>query len=108
MKNNFPMKEWHVEHMQKTVVKYVKGISPEASGWEKRNHKKYGGLSHICRQIEYDVKHGADQEQVLSMFHKVRNHSSFSELRKGTGSMERLGEVEDHFRKPKITTGRLY
>ena len=42
------------------------------------------------------------------MFHKVRNDLSFSELRKGTGSIERLGEVEDHFRKPKIVTGRLY
>ena len=108
MKNDFPMKEWHIEHMQKTVVKYVKGISENASGWEKRNHKKYGSLTSMCRQIEYDVKHGVAQEQVLSMFHKVRNDSSFSELRKNTGSMERLGEVEDHFRKPKIVAGRLY
>ena len=108
MKNDFPMKEWHAEHMQKTVVKYVKGISDNASGWEKRNHKKYGSLASMCRQIEYDVKHGVAQEQVLSMFHKVRNDSSFSELRKGAGSMERLGEVEDHFRKPRIVAGRLY
>jgi hypothetical protein len=108
MNNDFPMKEWHIEHMQKTVVKYVKGISENASGWEKRNHKKYGSLASMCRQIEYDVKHGVAQEQVLSMFHKVRNDSSFSELRKNTGSMERLGEVEDHFRKPKIVAGRLY
>ena len=95
------MKEWHVEHMQKTVVKYVKGLSQDASGWEKRNHKKYGGLANMCRQIEYDVKHGAAHEQLLSMFHRVRNDSSFSELRKGTGSMERLAEVEGHFTKPK-------
>jgi hypothetical protein len=95
------MKEWHVEHMQKTVVKYVKGLSENASGWEKRNHKKYGGLANMCRQIEYDVKHGAALEQVFSMFHKVRSDKAFSELRKGTGSMERLAEVEDHFTKPK-------
>ena len=102
------MKQWHTEHMQKTVVKYVKGISENASGWEKRNHKKYGSLASMCRQIEYDVKHGVAQEQVLSMFHKARNDSSFSELRKAAGSMERLGEVEDHFRKPRIVAGRLY
>jgi hypothetical protein len=96
------MKEWHVEHMEKTVIKYVKGLSENASGWEKRNHKKYGSLAAMCRQIEYDVKHGAALEQVLSIFHKVRNDSSFSELRKRTGSMERLGEVESHFTKPKI------
>jgi hypothetical protein len=95
------MKEWHVEHMQKAVVKYVKGLSLDASGWEKRNHKKYGGLANMCRQIEYDVKHGVAMEQVLAMFHKVRNDSTFKELRKGTGAMERLAEVEGHFTKPK-------
>jgi hypothetical protein len=96
------MKEWHVEHMEKTVVKYVKGLSENASEWEKRNHKKYGNLASICRQIEYDVKHGATLEQILSMFHKVRSDSSFSELRKYNGSMERLDEVEDYFTKPKM------
>jgi len=29
------MKERHVEHMQKTVVKYVKGLSENASSFEK-------------------------------------------------------------------------
>ena len=96
------MKEWHVEHMEKTVVKYVKGLSENASEWEKWNHKKYGNLASICRQIEYDVKHGATLEQILSMFHKVRSDSSFSELRKCNGSMERLDEVEDYFTKPKM------
>lgn len=108
MQNNFPMMEWHVQHMEKTVVKYVKGLSENASGWEKRNHKKYGGLTNVCRQIEYDIKHGVTSEQVLSTFHKVRNHSSFSELRKGNGSMERLGEVESHFTKPKMQTPQWF
>jgi hypothetical protein len=102
MQNSFPMKEWHVEHMQKTIVKYVKGISENATGWEKRNHKKYGGLANVCRQIEYDIKHGVTNEQVVSMFQKVRKDSSFSQLRKANGSMERLAEVEGHFTQPKI------
>lgn len=102
------MKEWHVEHMQKTVVKYVRGLSENASGWEKRNHKKYGGFANMCRQIEYDIKHGATVEQVVSMFHKVRNDSSYTELRQGTGSMERLSEVENYFTKPKVATARWY
>lgn len=88
--------------MQKTVVKYVKGLSANASGWEKRNHKKYGSLASMCRQIEYDIKHGVALEQVLAMFHKVRTESSFSDLRKGPGSLERLDEVETHFTKPKV------
>ena len=98
------MREWHVEHMEKTVVKYVKGLSENASGWEKRNNKKYGSLAKICRQIEYDVKHGVTSEQVFSMFSRVRNDSSFANLREGYGSMKRLDEVESHFAKPKIVS----
>jgi hypothetical protein len=101
MQNNFPMREWHVEHMEKTIVKYIKGLSENASGWEKRNHKKYGNLTNTCRQIEYDVKHGVTSEQVTLMLQKVRNHSSFSDLWKGKGSMDRLAEVEVHFTTPK-------
>ena len=108
MQNNFPMKEWHVEHMEKTVVKYVKGLSENASEWEKRNHKKYGNLANMCRQIEYDIKHGATLEQVLSIFHKLRSDSSFSELRKHNGTMERLNEVEDYFTKPKMAQPNWY
>jgi hypothetical protein len=96
------MREWHVEHMEKTVVKYVKGLSENASGWEKRNHKKYGSLANICRQIEYDIKHGVSGEQVTSLFERIRNDSSFSTLRKGNGSMERLAEIEGQFNKPQI------
>jgi hypothetical protein len=106
VQNSFPMKEWHVEHMEKTVVKYVKGLSENASGWEKRNHKKYGSLANICRQIEYDIKHGASNEQVISLFEKIRNDSSFSALRKSSGSMERLTEIENQFSKPRITVSR--
>jgi hypothetical protein len=102
MQNSFPMREWHVEHMEKIVVKYVKGLSENASGWEKRNHKKYGSLANICRQIEYDIKHGVSSEQVTSIFERIRNDSSFSTLRKSDGSMERLAEIENQFSKPKI------
>ena len=102
MQNSFPMREWHVEHMEKTVVKYVKGLSENASGWEKRNHKKYGSLANICRQIEYDIKHGVTHEQVFSMFSKVRNDRSFANLREGNGSMKRLDEVENRFARPSV------
>ena len=102
VQNSFPMRDWHLEHMEKTVVKYVKGLSENASGWEKRNHKKYGSLGSICRQIEYDIKHGVSSEQVTSIFERIRNDSSFSSLRKGNGSMERLAEIENQFSKPKI------
>jgi hypothetical protein len=97
------MKDWHTEHMEKTIIRYVKGLSENASAFEKRNHKKYGTLTHICRQIEYDMKHGVTDEQVISLFNKVRNHSSFSEIRESAGAIERLDEVEIHFTKPKTS-----
>jgi len=97
MQNNFPMREWHVEHMEKTVVKYVTGLSETASMWEKKQHKRYARISIVCRQIDYDIKHGVTSEQVLLLLQKIRNDSSFSTLRENGGSIERLDEVEKHF-----------
>ena len=108
MQNSFPMREWHVEHMKKTVVKYVMGLSENASGWEKRNHKRYGSLSKICRQIDYDIKHGATSDELMSMFDQIRNNSSYSNLRKSNGSMKRLTEIESQFATAKIKVSQWY
>jgi len=97
MQNNFPMREWHVEHMEKTVVKYVTGLSETASMWEKKQHKRYARISIVCRQIDYDIKHGVTSEQVLLLLQKIRTHSSFSTLLKNEGSLKRLDEIKEHF-----------
>lgn len=98
--NNFPMKQWHIEHVEKTVVKYVKGLSENASAFEKRNHKKYCKIGYICRQIEYDIKHGVTEDEVTSVLNKVRHHSSFKEIHDKRGeSKARLEEIEVHFRE---------
>ena len=91
------MRDWHVKHMEKTVVKFVTGLSVNASAWEKRQNKRYGKIASICRQIEYDIKHGVTTEQVLLLLQKIRNDSSFSNLQKDAGSMERLNELDKHF-----------
>jgi hypothetical protein len=91
------MREWHVKHMEKTVIKYVTGLSANASAWEKRQNKRYGKISSICRQIEYDIKQGVTNEQVLLLLRKIRNDSSFSGLRDNDSSMERLNELDKHF-----------
>jgi hypothetical protein len=91
------MREWHVKHMEKTVVKFVTGLSATASMWEKRQNKRYGRITSVCRQIGYDIKQGATNEQVLSLLQKIRNDSSFSGLRDNNGSTERLNEVEKRF-----------
>ena len=45
--NNFAMKDWHLEHVEKVIIRYIKGISPDASSFEKRNFKKYDTISEL-------------------------------------------------------------
>lgn len=91
------MREWHVKHMEKTIVKFVTGLSENASMWEKRQNKRYGRITNICRQIDYDIKQGVTTEQVLMILQKIRDDSSFSNLREKDGSIARLDEVEKYF-----------
>jgi len=37
--NSYPMKEWHLENMKKTIVKYVTGLSENTTSYQKRQHK---------------------------------------------------------------------
>jgi hypothetical protein len=72
IQNSFPMREWHVKHMEKTIIKFVTGLSVNATAWEKRQNKRYGKITNVCRQISYDIKHGATNEQVLMLLQKIR------------------------------------
>jgi len=91
------MREWHVEHMEKTIIKFVTGLSVNASSWEKRQNKRYGGITNVCRQIGYDIKQGATIEQVLLLLQNIRNDYSFATLQKNDDSMQRLNELDKHF-----------
>jgi hypothetical protein len=93
----FSYETWHVKHMEKTIIKFVTGLSLNASRWEKSQNKRYGRITNVCRRIEYDIKQGASNEQVLLLLQKIRNDSSFSNLQKDNGSMERLNELDKHF-----------
>ena len=93
VQNSFPLREWHVKHMEKTIIKYVIGLSANANRWEKRQNKRYRGLNNICKQIHYDIKHGATIEQVLILLQKIRNDSSFSSLQKHDDSMDVRSQV---------------
>jgi hypothetical protein len=101
--NSFPLREWHIEHMEKIVLKFVKGLSPNATAWEKKIHKRYGRIANVCRQINYDIKQGATNDQVLMFLKKIRNDSSFSGLRGNDGSLNRLEELENEFLPEKKT-----
>jgi hypothetical protein len=83
--------------MENTIIKFVTRLSVNATAWEKMQNKRYGKITNICRQISYDIKHGATNEQVLMLLQKIRNDSSFSGLQKDDDSMQRLNEVDKHF-----------
>jgi hypothetical protein len=96
MQNNncYPLREWHFEHMKKTVLKFVTGIPDDATSWQKKQHKKYNKISNIRRGISYDIKHGVTNEEVLSFMDEVRDGASFSDLRRVVGSEGRLNEIK--------------
>jgi hypothetical protein len=99
--NNFAMKDWHLEHVEKVVVRYIKGISPDASSFEKRNFKKYSTLSACAKQIEYDIKHGVTMDEALSVIKKIRHNKEFSQFQSNHEVMQRLDEIERQLSAPK-------
>ena len=72
--NSYPLREWHFEHMQKTIIKYVTGISENtATSFQKRLHNRYNGnLTYVCKNIGFDIKHGVTNDQVLAFIDKVK------------------------------------
>jgi hypothetical protein len=98
------MIDWHVKHLEKIILKFVKGLAENATSWEKRNNKRYGRINNVCRQINYDMKQGATYDHVLLLLQKIRNDSSFSILRDNPDSLERLGELEKYYQQQPIET----
>lgn len=91
------MREWHVEHMQKILTKFVVGLKKDASAWEAKQHKKYLNFNNVCRQVHYDMKHGVTDDQVLETIAKIKSHQSFALTRKDAECMARLNQIEDYF-----------
>ena len=97
--NSYPMLEWHVKHMENTLLKFVTGLAEDASRWEKRMNNKYGRIGRVCKRIEYDIKHGVTNSQVCSFLQLLGTGSSFSEVRTRSGSIERLSEIQAYFKE---------
>jgi nicotinic acid mononucleotide adenylyltransferase len=95
--NSYPLKDWHFQHMQKTIIKFISGL-PELdsdSRWKKRQHKKYSGnIGYVRRSIQFDIKHGVTGEEVITFLDKVRNDISFTDVRKSSGSGERIDNLQ--------------
>ena len=96
--NSYPLREWHFEHMQKTIIKYVTGISEDSSSFQKRLHKRYNGnLTNVCKNIGFDIKHGVTNEQVIAFIDKVKSDPVYANMQHRSDSIERLENLERHF-----------
>ena len=102
--NNFAMRDWHLEHVEKVILRYIKGLSDEASSFEKRNFKKYSNVASSSRQIEYDMKHGVTVEEVIAVLQKIRHDDSYSEFRQIQEAVQRLDDLERQLISPKRVT----
>ena len=91
------MREWHVKHMEQTLVRFVTGLSEDASRWQKKLNKKYGTIGRVSKRIDYDIKHGVTNMEVSSFLQLIRTGPTFSEVRTHDGSMERLDEIQAYF-----------
>lgn len=99
--NNYAMKEWHLEHVEKVIVRFAKGVSPDASSFEKRNYKKYSTVSSCAKQIEYDIKHGVTHDEVMVVVKKIRHDKGFRDLQRSPESLQRLDELERQISAPR-------
>ena len=102
--NNFAMRDWHLEHVEKVILRYIKGLSDDASSFEKRNFRKYSNVASCSKQIEYDMKHGVTVEEVIAVLQKIRHDDSYSEFRQIQEAVQRLDDLERQLISPKWVT----
>lgn len=90
------MKQWHLEHVEKIIKKFITGLSETASIWEKRQHKRYGTIANCCKQIDYDLKHGVTIDEVFEVLQKIKNDETFAPILQGESSTQRFNEIEKY------------
>ena len=84
------MKQWHLEHVEKTIKKFVVGLSETASIWEKRQHKKYVTIANCCRQINYDLKHGVIMQEASLIMEIITSDVIFASFMHSSHSLQRF------------------
>ncbi len=104
-RNNYAMKDWHLEHVEKVIIRFAEGLSPDASSFEKRNYKKYGTIAYCIKQIEYDMKQGVEKIEVMEILHKIKLHKKHAKIRPNAEAAPRLGIRRHAFLHQKNRTG---
>ena len=85
--------------MEQTVIRFVRGLSENATRWEVKLNKKYGKISKVIKRIDYDVKHGVTNEQVLSFLQLMRTDSIYLEVMACAGSTDRLNDLQSYYKE---------
>ena len=93
------MRDWHVKHMQDTIIKYLTGLSENATRWQRRLDKKYGNLTQVTKRINYDLKHGVEKQEVVAFLELIKTDLSYRELRKANDFGYRFDSLEAGFPK---------
>ena len=91
------MRDWHVKHMQDTILKYLTGLSENATRWQRKLDKKYGNLAQVIKRIQYDLKHGVERQEVVAFLALIKTDQSYDELRNAVGYGYRLESFEAGF-----------
>jgi hypothetical protein len=90
------MKDWHIERMQKTIIKHITGLSDSMSSWEARQYMKFYNIASVQKTIAYDAKHGVSREEILSFIKMLRTHPTYYDLQRSKLSMEKLDTIEKY------------
>ena len=93
------MRDWHVNHMEQTLVRFVRGLSENASRWEVKLNNKYGNIGRVRSRIDYDIKHGVTNQAVLTFLDLIRTESIYYDVRSTDGSMNRLNELQSCYKE---------
>jgi hypothetical protein len=88
------MKDWHLEHAEKAIVNFVRGLSVNASPYEKTLHKKYGTIANCIKQVEYDMHHGVQKGEIQQIIRKIGRTQK--KTKSSREAKRRLEELENY------------
>lgn len=101
------MKGWHREHAEKTIIRFAKGLPENASDYERRNYKKYGTVANCIRQLEYDMHHGVQKDEIIEIIRKIGRNKKYASVRSKSDARMRLEELESHLSGVPASINRL-
>jgi hypothetical protein len=90
------MKDWHLGHAEKAVVRFIVGLSKDASEYERRLYKKHGTTASCIRQLEYDMHHGVQKQEIIDIIRKMQRTKKYSGAKSDPGARLRLEELKNY------------